>query len=221
MVILSTRVTELDLDVSDGQLTQNIVLSGISWQTYRAMLSDMGEHRAARIAYNQGTLTIKMLSELHELINSLLTRIVLAMAEEFDLDIVYMGSPTIERDHLEKGVEPDSCFYIQNAGQSEGLYAQTSSSLPPDLVVEVDITSPSTQRMLIYKALGVSELWRYTKRNNIVIYHLTDNQYCVAEHSQAFPDLTTVKLNQFLTQSQSQNQNKVIRSVRSWVQSLA
>lgn len=32
----------------------------VSWQTYQALLADMGEHRAARLAYNRRILEIKM-----------------------------------------------------------------------------------------------------------------------------------------------------------------
>ena len=76
MVMLRTRVSELDLDSFEGQLTQTVVLSNISWQTYRAMLADMGDHRATRLAYHQGTLTLKMPSKLHEIINGMLAHIV-------------------------------------------------------------------------------------------------------------------------------------------------
>jgi hypothetical protein len=32
------------------------VLPNISWQTYEAMLADMGDHRTARLAYYHGVL---------------------------------------------------------------------------------------------------------------------------------------------------------------------
>ncbi len=50
MVTISTQISELDLDNLEGQLTQVVVLPSISWQTYRAMLADMGDHRGTRIA---------------------------------------------------------------------------------------------------------------------------------------------------------------------------
>ncbi|MEL6333754.1 MAG: Uma2 family endonuclease, partial [Cyanobacteria bacterium J06626_26] len=100
MVISSTQISELDLDNLEGQLTQLVTLPNISWQTYRAMLTDMGDHRAMRISYNQGTLTLKMPSKLHEIINRLLARIVTTLTEELDLDVVNVGSTTSEREDL-------------------------------------------------------------------------------------------------------------------------
>ena len=218
MVMISTQVSELDLDNFEGQLTQLIVLPNISWSTYRAMLADMGDHRATRISYSQGNLTLKMPSKLHEIINRLLARIVTTLTEELGLDVVNVGSTTLEREDLEKGVEPDTGFYIQNASALEGLDPEIPDDLPPDLVIEVDITSPSTRRLEIYQALGIAEVWRYTKRQGLIIYQLQNEGYIETENSLVFSAMTAVRLNDFLTQRQTQTENQVIRSVRDWVQ---
>ena len=218
---ISTKVSEFDLDDIDGQLTQTVVLSNISWRTYRAMLADMGDHRATRVAYDRGILTLTMPSQLHEIINRLLARIVKTLTEELDLKVVDVGSTTLQREDLEKGVEPDSGFYIQNALQLEGLNPEIPDQLPPDLAIEVDITSPSTQRIQIYEALRVPEVWRYTKRRGLVIYQLRSGAYVESETSVAFPKITAARLNQCLEQRQTQSENQVIRNLRSWVQQLA
>lgn len=218
MVMISTQVSELDLDNLEGQLTQLIVLPNISWSTYRAMLADMGDHRATRISYSQGNLTLKMPSKLHEIINRLLARIVTTLTEELGLDVVNVGSTTLEREDLEKGVEPDTGFYIQNASALEGLDPEIPDDLPLDLVIEVDITSPSTRRLEIYQALGIAEVWRYTKRQGLIIYQLQNEGYIETENSLVFSAMTAVRLNDFLTQRQTQTENQVIRSVRDWVQ---
>jgi Uma2 family endonuclease len=124
MVMISTQVSELELEDFQGKVTQNVVLPNVSWQTYKALLADMGDHRATRLTYNRGVLQIKMPSKLHEIINRLLARIVTTLSEELDLDVINMGSTTLEREELDKGAEPDTCFYIQNANQLEGLRSQ-------------------------------------------------------------------------------------------------
>lgn len=220
MVMISTQISELDLDHLEGQLTQLVVLPNISWQTYRAMLVDMGDHRSTRISYNQGTVTLKKPSKLHEIINRLLARIVTTLTEELGLDVVNVGSTTLEREDLEKGAEPDTGFYIQNAAELEGLDPDIPADLPPDLVIEVDITSPSTRRLEIYKALGIAEVWRYTKRNGLVIYQLKNGNYVESDNSFAFPLVSATRLNEFLTQRQSQSENQVIRAVRLWAQTM-
>ncbi|ASC73750.1 hypothetical protein XM38_047220 [Halomicronema hongdechloris C2206] len=221
MVLISTQISELDLDNFDGQLTQTVVLSNISWQTYRAMLADLGDHRATRIAYNQGVLTLKMPSKLHEIINRLLGQIVTTLTEVLGLEVLNVGSMTLNRPDLQQGAEPDTGFYIQHAPQLEGLDPVIPEKLPPDLVIAVGITSPSTQRLHIYAALEVPEVWRYSKRQGLVIYQLTPTGYAASAVSLAFPQVTAADLNGFLEQRQSQSENQVMRSVRHWSQSLA
>ncbi len=218
MMTPSTELSELDLNDFEGQLTQFVVLHNISWKTYQAMLADMGDHRASRAAYDRGVLTLKEPSRLHEIVNRLLARIVTTLTEEISLEVINVGSTTLERDDLEKSVEPDTGFYIQNAYRLEGLDPKIPKDLPPDLVIEVDITSPSTQRIGIYQALGVPEVWRYTKRQGLEIYQLQAAGYVRSEASVALPRLTAMQLNICLQQRQTQSENQVIRSVRSWIQ---
>ena len=220
MVTLQTQISELDLDNFDGQLTQTTALSPLSWQTYRSIVKEMGDHRSTRLAYSEKTLTIKMPSKLHEIINRLLARIVTTLTEELNLDVVNIGSTTLDNDNLEKGAEPDTGFYIQNANQLEGLDPDIPTGLPPDLVIEVDITSPSAGRLLIYRALGVQEVWQYTKRKGVSVLKLVDGEYTASTASGVFPRLSAEKINQFLSQRRNQSENQVIRAVRNWVQSL-
>jgi Uma2 family endonuclease len=161
-----------------------------------------------------------MPSKLHEIINRLIARIVKTLTEELNLEVVDVGSMTLEREDLEKAAEPDTAFYIQNADQLEGLDPAIPAHFPPDLVIEVDITSPSTQRLDIYQALGVAEVWRYTKRRGLAIYHLESGTYNEVEYSVTFPQVSAIQLNKFLDQRQTQGENQVIRSVRRWIQEL-
>ncbi len=131
MVMLSAEVSELDLDDFEGQLTQVVVLSNISWKTYQAVLADMGDHRTTRVAYDQGVLTLKAPSRHHEIVNRLLARIATTLTEEMGLEVINFGSTTLERDDLEKGAEPDTGFYMQNAHRLEGLDPKIPKDLPP------------------------------------------------------------------------------------------
>ena len=221
MVQISTQLNELEIDDFQGKVTQNIVLSQVSWQTFKALLADMGNHRSSRLTYNHGTLQIKMPSKLHEIINRLLARIVTTLTEELGLNVIDLDSTTLEREDLAQGAEPDTCFYIQNADLLEGLDPEIPENLPPDLVIEVDITSPSTRRIDVYQALGIPEVWCYTKKQGLKVYLLhkegENQRYKESSASGAFPLVTAEMLNQFLQQRQTMNENAVIRSVRDWV----
>ena len=202
---------------SEGLDLPFVVLRNVSWSTYQALLADMGEHRVAQLTYHCGTLEIKMPSKLHELINRLLARIITTLTEELDLDIVPLGSTRFDNEEGGQGVEPDSCFYIQHAHCVEPDDDTPPQEIPPDLVVEVDITRSSTSRLVVYKMMGVPEVWRYN-RQGITILQLTKGEYGECENSSTFPMLSTDALTQFLEQGkQSKNHNRLIAELRKWI----
>lgn len=100
--------------------------------------------------------------DLHEFIKHLLERIIIALTEELNLKVRGVGSVTLNREDLARGVELDSGFYIQNASCIRGRNLDLAHNPPPDLAVEIDITSPSTRRLQIYQSLQVPEVWRCT-----------------------------------------------------------
>lgn len=206
----------VQIDNPQGKVTQWAVLENVSWQTYKLLLTDIGDHRASRLTYDRGTLEIKMPSNLHEIINRLLELIITALVEELNMTLKGYSSTTLNREDLQKGVEPDSCFYIQNAYRLQDLDPELPEDLPPDLAVEVDITSSSTQRMQIYKHLGVSEVWRYTKQG-ITISRLENGAYIQCRFSPTFPMISAEILANFIRQRQTTDDIGVIRFVRTWI----
>jgi Uma2 family endonuclease len=169
MVATVPRDIESVLDDRDAGSQRSVVsLQPVTWQTYQALLSDLGDHRSARLSYDRGTLEIKLPSKLHELVNRLLERIITTLTEELDLNVVSLGSPRFDQESADQGVEPDSCFYIQTADRIDPMDAQPPQDFPPNLVVEVDITSSSRSRLPIYQAMGVPEIWCY-KRDSLTI----------------------------------------------------
>ena len=197
--------------------SQHITLQGVSWQTYQALLQDMGDHRAARLTYDRGILEIIMPSDLHEVLNRLLDRIITALTEELDLKIKAYGSTTLEREDLEKGVEPDSCYYIQNADQISTLRLDLRTNPPPDLAVEVDITSSSQRRFTIYQQLQIPEVWQYTQRRGLVFYELVAGRYVERDLSPTFPQVSSQRLMTFLQRAPGEDDNAVVTSLRRWI----
>jgi Uma2 family endonuclease len=147
-VISTVQPSELPSVLSPlGELPLNdeprIILHGISWETYTRLLDDMEDSHAAHFAYDQGELEIMVLSERHEKPNRTLAVLVEVLAEELDIDLQRLGSTTFKRDDLQKGFEPDSCFYIQNEIRVRGKEKlDLAVDPPPDLVIEIDISSP-------------------------------------------------------------------------------
>jgi len=193
------------------------ILPNISWQTYEVILADMGNHRTARLAYYHKVLEIKMPLELHEAINRILERLIITLTEELGLSVKSFGSTTLNRSDLQVGVEPDSCFYIQNAHLVRRFKIDIYNDPAPDLVVEVDLHSSSDRRFYIYQQLGVPEIWRYNK-TGIKIYTLQNGEYLEQEYSLTFPVVSSVILDVFLQQAESLDDNELIRNFRTWLQ---
>ena len=224
MVTTSARikqtVVERDLD-EQPQFTQHVVLENITWQTYQLLLLETGDRRAVRFCYNRGILEIVMPLDVHEAINRLLEKIISAITFELGLSIKSFGSTTLNREDLSAGAEPDSCFYIQNARKIKGRKLNLQNDPPPDLAVEVDITSSSRFRFTTYKHLGIPETWRYTAKEGIKIYQLQNNEYIESEFSPTFPMLSGTVINQFLQKANQidddMDDNEIIRAVISWL----
>ncbi len=196
---------------------QCVVLEDVSWQTYQALLKDLGNHRSSRLTYDQGVLEIFMPSELHEIINRLLALIVVALTDELEMKIKGYGSTTLDREDLERGVEPDSCFYIQNVDRVLGRRLDSTVSPPPDLAIEVDITSSSRRRFGVYLQLQIPEVWRYAEQTGVMIYQFQDGEYVECEFSPTFPMVSGAVLMELLQRSESEDDNAVIRALRQWL----
>ncbi len=135
-----------------------IHLSGISWLTYETLLRELSDRRF-RLTYNRGDLEIMAPSPEHEFGKKVLGRFVETLAEEFQIQIYPLGSTTLKRPEL-SGVEPDECFYIRHISAVRGKKRIDLTEDPaPDLVIEIDVTSSSQNRLQIYADLGIAEIW--------------------------------------------------------------
>lgn len=184
--------------------SQRVILQNITWQTFETILAEMGDNRATRLAYDQGILEIMTPLMPHEHNNRLLEHLIFALAEELNLNLKSTGSVTCKRQDLLRGVEPDSSFYIQNElvmRQKQNL--DLTQDPPPDLVIEVDYTSSSIDRMPIYLALGIPEVWRYDEPV-MQIYQLREGVYVACDVSPTFGNLPiTAEIPRFLAESLS------------------
>jgi len=195
---------------------QRVLLHDVSWQEFETILEDLGEHRAARIAYDNGTLEIMTPLPEHERSKENIGDLVKALLEELDIEFCPLGSTTFKNQEMTKGIEPDNCFYIQNEALVRGKdRIDLAVDPPPDLALEVDVTSRTHPN--IYEALGVPELWRFEK-GELQINILRDGKYIVSEVSPNFPNLPLVEvIPQYLNQSKTLGRNKAMKTFRAWV----
>jgi Uma2 family endonuclease len=106
------------------------------------------------------------------------------------IDFQMFGSATWKSKTLNKGVEPDACYYVENAHRVIGEQdIRLETHPPPDIAVEIDITNSSLKKLFIYAALGVPEVWRYDG-HSYTFYILKDGKYSEIPASHQLPGLT-------------------------------
>lgn len=196
-----------------------VVLKGVSWSTFKALLADVGDDRAWRIAYDRGVLEIRMPLEEHEEPKRLIESFVEAIVDELEIELRSLGSLTLEREDLTRAVEPDSCFYIQNESVVRGRNINLQNDPPPDLAIESDYTNSSVNKDSIYAALGVPELWRY-RRQSLQVYQLVEGKYEMCDRSLAFSFLPVAEIPGFIEQSRTLGQRAAVRLFRQRIREL-
>ncbi|MFN6540873.1 MAG: Uma2 family endonuclease [Nostoc sp. EkiNYC01] len=198
--------------------TEIIHLSDISWQTYENLLTELSVNRRLRLTYNRGTLEIMVPSPEHERYKKVAARFVETIAEELKVRIECLGSTTFKRPEL-SGAEPDECFYIENINFIRGKKRiDLAQDPPPDLVVEIDITSSSKNRFQVYADMGVPEIWRYDGKD-FTINVLQNQRYISVEESLAFPNLPLTEISNFLAQVGEKDYLELVKEFRQWVKS--
>jgi len=204
-------------------LTQNradrVILYNISWQQFENLLVDLGENRTTRVAYDDGTLEIMTPLPEHEYYKETLGIAIQDIAETLDQDYESLGSTTWKRELERAGVEPDNCFYFQNEPKIRGkLEFDLNQDPPPDLALEIDLTSKSLSRFPIYARLGVPEIWCYDS-GEVKIYQLQHESYMEVETSLVFPTLPVQELPALIEQYRPQGKLAIRKAVREWAKS--
>ncbi len=196
---------------------QSVLLQNISWSKFEEIISQLGEHRAAKLAYDQGMLEIMVPLPEHEYFKDAIGDLVKDLAQELAIEYECFGSTTWRRQERMGGAEPDNCFYIQNLSAIRGrLDIDLASDPPPDLVLEIDITSKSLDRLPIYARLGVPEVWRYDQKQ-LRLYQLVNGMYVETQTSVAFGEFPVKSIPDFIRQQLAAGRNALRQSFRLWV----
>lgn len=197
----------------------NVILHDVSWETYERLLEEHGEHTGTRFTYDEGTLQIMIVSFEHESSNRTLSSIVEAIAEGMEIDFEPAGSTTFKRKDIKRGFEPDSCFYFRSPEKIRGKKRlNLAKDPPPDLIVEIDVTHGSLDRLPIFAAVGALEVWRY-ENGGVKIYCLDKNHYIESAESRLLSGVSSTALTQFVAEGQTMRRFEWLRNVRAWARS--
>ncbi len=209
-----------------------VLLHNLSWEQFENLLLDLGDSRAARVAYEDGTLEIMTPLPEHELYKEAIGDVIKEIADTLELDYESLGSTTWKRKKRLAGVEPDNCFYFQNEAAIRGkLDFNLEHDPPPDLALEIDLTNKSLDRFSIYARLGVPEIWCYDQRSKqapsvqegvifdsgaLAIYQLQGETYQEVETSAIFPSLPIKDIPALLERYRGEGRRSLRRAIREW-----
>jgi Uma2 family endonuclease len=160
-----------------------VSIPNVSWQAFERLLQELGEHRAARVAYYYPILEIMVPLPEHEIPRDLISDLVKVLLRAAKLRYQPFGSTTFRKEGV-AGVEPDACFYITNYQQMIGRRRLEPGDPPPNLAIETDVTSKTT--LEAYQAIAVPELWIYSN-SQLRIDCLQSDRYIEVESSPTFP----------------------------------
>lgn len=196
---------------------EHIVLHGIRWQTYEMLSADICRS-SLHVTYFRGDLELMVVSREHERYKKLLCFVVQVLAEELGVDYIDDGSATMKREDVAGAIESDNWFYFLHYPQVRGKKEiDLRVDPPPDLGLEIDVSRSSLNRMGIYAALRIPEVWRFDGATLLVYLLRADGQYESVAESPTYPGLPIADLPELIRRGMDMTYLEFVRFVREWV----
>ena len=197
-----------------------VLLEGVSWDFYLTAREQFSN--ATRITYDDGRMEIMPPpSASHESDKITLSRLLDIYLDARGIDFDGYGSVILPSPQKKRGVEPDASYYVAADPPPPGIrQVDLSVHNPPDLVIEVDLTSHSLDKEPIYAAFGVAELWR-VDGDAFTIRRLRDDRagYDDSPTSGLLPELPVDALAAHVRLGRELPQSEVVRRWRQVIES--
>lgn len=174
------------------------LISSVDWPTYEAVLKALGD-RPTRLTFDGGNLEFMSPSPAHERYQRMFDRLFSVLSSELRLPIVFGGSLTFDRQDIERGLEPDGCYWIQNerAVRTKFDY-DPACDPPPDLAIEIEISRSALDRLAIYARLRIPEVWRFDGESLNIHLLQPEGAYAESPASRCLPELPVGELTHLL-----------------------
>ena len=197
-------------------VARRVVFERVDWPFYQQMLAAVGDG-PQRLTYDNGRLEVEVPSKDHERLKSVLRRLIETYAEERAVDLYAVASTTLNREDIDGGLEADEAWYVAgNARRMARDDQDDEDSSPPDLAVEIDLSSPSVRKEPVYRGLGVPELWRW-RRDELTCLRLGDNgAYHPAAESMALAGFPFAVAADLLRRSTTALEARLASVLREW-----
>lgn len=201
---------------------QRVILPNVDWQQFEKLLAELGEDRQTRLTYLRGKLEMMTPVEAHERCSKLIDSLILVVVDGLAMPITSLMPVTLKNAEMACATEPDACYYLKTCPSQREIDLTQDS--PPDLLVEVALTQPKLEKLPIYAALEIPEVWRYITtagedmlKGNLLMYELQDG-YVQRSTSLAFPFLPAERVLEFMQQSDTITLATALRLLRAWLE---
>ncbi len=189
------------------------VLENVRWETF-VELAEQRRGSVPRMTFDEGVLELMSPRRQHENIGCLIGRLVETYTEVLGIEVQSVASTTFKRKDLQKAFEADESYYIEHA---ELIRPKEEIDLtidpPPDLVIEVEITSSAIRKLKLFAAMGVPEVWRHDG-DRLQMVFLENGQYESISSSQALPGLTAAMIDAILEKRFESGETALVREFR-------
>lgn len=200
---------------------QILTLADVPYVAYVQMADAIMDHPRVRFTYDRGTLEIMTTSNRHEWYKERIGRLISVVCEVLDRSYVPGGSQTLRSEELEKGFEPDQCYWIANEAKVRQPFFLWDPSLypPPDLVVEIEISQSAVGKLPLLAAYRIPEVWRFDEQTLRVHLLQANGNYQQVSSSPNFPGVPVAELVPFILPTSELEILAWTRSLRAWVES--
>jgi Uma2 family endonuclease len=198
--------------------TQQILFRDVDWRDYGYFLRMFADRPGVRLTYDRGRLEIMPVSFEHEGFAEFIGYLILTLAQVLKLDFEPGGTTTLRLRRKLRGLEPDKCYWIKDVPRVRGkARISLPKDPPPDLAVEIDITSSSLDRMAIYATLKIPEIWRFDGRT--LSFHVLNSGgvYQTVPSSRLFPFVKPADLLRILRRRKAVGSVEALEEFRHWV----
>ncbi|NBC48761.1 MAG: Uma2 family endonuclease [Gammaproteobacteria bacterium] len=194
----SARGPALRATQADDQV---VVLDHAEWNDYERLLEIRGESATPRLTFIDGVLELMTPSWSHETDKKTLARLIETWAFAMDVALSGAGSWTIKSTLAKRGAEPDECYLLEPINDEPSR---------PDIAIEVVRSSGVLNKLEVYRALEVPEVW-FWKDGRLDFYGLDGDQYQSLERSRKLPSLDPALIESCMT---APTQTEAIQQLR-------
>ncbi len=197
--------------------------TGASWLEYQFLMECREvRFRKVRIQYDRGDIEIMSTSNWHEIWKCVLGQLLVIYMDEIGVNHLPVGEMTVSQIDLDRGFEPDESYYLKNAHLMLPMRdLDLTVDPPPDLTIEIEYSCTVKNRMAVFAAFKIPEVWRFNGSELTTWQLQPDGEYLSMPRSLAFPNLDLEKVAEFVLRAQTQQMLELRREFREWVRAEA